>query len=118
MGSPYHEQQRGEAMDAAAWRAASPLLGKYGLEEGLDPQDGHVESEELSDAEINRIDRAWEAAEQDAIEDETQPGGPLWDVEAGRPYPPKEIERMCHEAYVRSWVERLAPEAEDWEAGG
>ena len=62
---------------------------------------------ELPDREINAMDAAREAAEQEAIEDETQPGGPLRNPETGQPYDEATQERLINEA-------RYAEPVPDW----
>jgi hypothetical protein len=60
--------------------------------------DAHPEAEELSEEEINRIDADRERAEEEAFEDERQPGGPLWDAEHGRPYDDATCARLINES--------------------
>jgi hypothetical protein len=60
--------------------------------------DAHPEAEELSEEEINRIDADRERAEEEAFEDERQPGGPLWDAEHGRPYDDATSARLINES--------------------
>jgi hypothetical protein len=67
----------------------------------------------LADHEINRTEADREAAEQDAIEDEAQPGGPLWGAENGRPYDQATQDRMINEARYPE-REQVEESGESW----
>jgi hypothetical protein len=47
---------------------------------------------------IDRYDLERERAEEEAIQDERQPGGPLWDAEKGEPYDDATAARLINEA--------------------
>jgi hypothetical protein len=64
------------------------------------------EAAELTDEEINRIDLERERAETEATEDESQPGGPLWDAEKGEPYDDPAAAVLIAEARYAEYLDR------------
>jgi hypothetical protein len=53
-----------------------------------------------------RIDLERERAEAEAIEDESRPGGPLWDAENGEPYDDATAAMLIAEVRYAEYLER------------
>jgi hypothetical protein len=99
-GSPASDQPA--ALDAghAQLRPGNPGTGDR------DDEFWAGEAAELTDEEINRIDLERERAEAEATEDESRPGGPLWDAGKGEPYDRAAAAMLIAEARHAEYRER------------